>query len=69
MHHIITTTGYCRAWGAARNARCVYGLTAVERALIRAGGRVLLENCPPVGGVTTRQVVEVNGRFYARMPR
>jgi hypothetical protein len=64
-----STTAYCRAWGAARNARCVYGLSKEERQAIKAGAPIYLTGCPPVNGVTERRIVEINGRFYARLPK
>jgi hypothetical protein len=66
MQYAIKAT--CTNWGAQRGARRVSGLTAQERAAVRAGADVRLAGCPPVRGITDRRIVEANGRFYARMP-
>jgi hypothetical protein len=61
-------TAHCKTWGAAKGARRVYGLTDSEKDIIRSGGLVIIHNCPPVFGHTTRRVIEKNGAFYARLP-
>jgi hypothetical protein len=58
----------CTRWGSDWGARRVSGLTAQERAAVRAGADVRLAGCPPVRGITDRRIVETNGRFYARIP-
>jgi hypothetical protein len=62
------TKATCTRWGSDWGARRVSGLTAQERAAVRAGADVRLAGCPPVRGITDRRIVEANGRFYARMP-
>jgi hypothetical protein len=62
-----TTTGYCNAWGSAKNARRVHGLTRAEKTLIQTGGLVILQGCPTVRGRTDRRIIERSGRYYARM--
>jgi hypothetical protein len=59
----------CARWGSQHGARRVAGLTAAERAAIREGLEVRIVGCPMVCGVTDRRVIEINGRFYARMPK
>jgi Ni,Fe-hydrogenase I small subunit len=67
---IISATGYCNAWGSAKNARRVHGLTGEERAAIKAeSAEILIDGAPAVRGVTIRRVVCISGRFYARMPK
>ena len=63
-----STTGYCTAWGADKNARRVHGLTRAERDAIRAGAEVRITDCPAYRGATERRVICVSGRFYARIP-
>lgn len=55
-------------WGSERNARRVSNLTDEERALVRAGGTLIIEGCPNYRGETKRRVIFLNGRFYCRMP-
>ena len=62
-------TAYAAGWGSDQNARVVRGLTRDEREKIRAGGTVMLADCPSYKGHTTRRVVCIKGRFYARMPQ
>lgn len=58
----------CTRWGADWGARRVSGLTADERAAVRAGADIRLAGCPPVRGITERRIVAVGNRFYARLP-
>lgn len=66
---IYSQTAYCHAWGSAKNARRVHGLSKEERDMIRNGaGQVRIADCPSVRGVTDRRIIVVSCRFYARMP-
>ncbi len=62
------TKATCTRWGAQKGARRVSGLTADEKAAVRAGAEIRIAGCPPVRGVTDRRIVESSGRFYTRMP-
>jgi len=69
---LVSETGYSSGWGSMP-FKNVYGLTPDERAHCRAGGVVLITDCPPSGGgngtgTTVRRVVEHNGRYYHRVP-
>lgn len=69
MNTIISTTARVAGFGSDKSARMVYGLTKTERAAIREKtAMVLIEGCPAYRGITTRRVVEINGRFFCRMP-
>jgi hypothetical protein len=47
----------------------ITGLSKFERDTIRSGDEtVVLLGCDPYHGCTTRVVVELNGKFYTRMP-
>lgn len=65
---IISTTATVAGWGSDKNARRVTHLTRAEREAVRAGGLVMIEGCPAVRGITSRRVIAVGVRFYARMP-
>ena len=65
---MISKTAKVLAWGSAQGARRVTHLTSEEKNLIKAGGRVFIENCPSFRGETLRRVIYIKGRFYARMP-
>ena len=60
----VTVSGF----GSAPHARRVHHLTPEEREAIRAGEEVRIAGCPAYQGITERRVVEINGRFYTRMP-
>ena len=66
---VTALNAYCRDWGTRKGARRVYGLTPEQKGIIRQGGVVIIDNCPPVFGFTTRQVIEKKGVFYARLPK
>ena len=66
---IISTTAYVAGYGSDKNARRVHGLTKAERQAIREKtAEVVIEGCHAYKGITTRRVIEVKGRFFARMP-
>lgn len=54
-------------WGSTIGGHRVHHLTPEERAYARKGGPVLIEGCPAYRGITQR-IVEIEGRFYTRMP-
>lgn len=56
-------------FGSAFQGHRVAGLTDEEKQIVRDGGRLLIAGCPSYRGETDRQVVEINGRFYCRMPQ
>jgi hypothetical protein len=67
---IVSTSGVGHGWGSDP-WKWVSGLTAAERAAVRAGDIVLITDCPRAGGsygTTVRQVVIAGGRFSHRVP-
>ena len=60
-------TGYCTKWGSDFGARVVHGLTKDEKQVIKSGGIVQIDG-PEYRDVKIRNVVCINGRYYARMP-
>lgn len=66
--NVLSKTAYCTSWGSDKNARRVSGLTHEERTAIRRGETVWISECPEYKGTTLRRIVEIGGRFYARMP-
>lgn len=64
-----SSTARVSCWGATKSGRRVSGLTRAERESIRAGAEVRIAGCPPYRGQTDRRIVEIGGRFYARMPQ
>jgi hypothetical protein len=66
---LYSTTARCTAWGAAKGARRVSGLTRAEREAVRNGEEVRFKGCPLVDGTTERRIIFTNGRFFARMPK
>lgn len=66
---IYSETARCARWGAERGARRVSGLTRAEREAIRAGIEVRFKGCPECEGTTERRIIEINGRFFARLPK
>ncbi|HPD07463.1 MAG TPA: hypothetical protein PLC08_06340 [Candidatus Bipolaricaulis sp.] len=72
-HPVVSSTGYCLAWGSDWGARRVAGLTPEEKQAVRNGGLVFIHGCPPArtgsGELTTmRRVIYKSGQFYARVP-
>lgn len=66
---IYSQTARCNAWGAAKGARRVSGLTRTEREAVKAGQEVRIKGCPEVDGTTERRIIFAHGRFFARMPK
>jgi hypothetical protein len=67
---IVSRSGMGHGWGSDR-WKWVSGLTAAERAAVRAGDIVLITGCPMAGGnhgTTVRQVVMVGKGFDHRVP-
>lgn len=65
---IVAQTARVAAWGAARGARRVTGLTREERTAIAEGRTVIIEGCPEYCGETRRRVVKIGRGYYTRMP-
>jgi hypothetical protein len=66
---LYSNTARCTAWGAAKGARRVAGLTRSEREAVKAGDEVRFKGCPLVDGTTERRIIFTGGRFFARMPQ
>ena len=66
---LYSNTARCNAWGAAKGARRVSGLTRAEREAVRNGEEVRFKGCPLVDGTTERRIIFTAGRFFARMPQ
>lgn len=64
-----SSTAKVSGFGSAFQGHAVTRLTADERAKIRAGEEVRIAGCPAYRGETDRIVVEINGRFYVRLPK
>ena len=68
----ISETGYSNGWGCSP-WKTVHGLTAEERAAVRAGEIVLITGCPKSGGgngtgTTVRQLRAYAGKIYHFVP-
>jgi hypothetical protein len=67
---VISKTGVAHGWGSDPY-KWVSHLTQQEKAHVRAGGIVLVTDCPPCGGgskrgCTSRRVIYAYGRFTHR---
>ena len=61
-------TARCTRCGSDFGARRVTHLSAADKAAKAAGAQLRMRGCPPVKGCTERVIINISGRYYARMP-